>query len=356
MGSVHQDQRTGRWYVSRYWDGTRYRIFKYNGEYMFTRRTALKLLHKIQAEIDDGMFVPKSYLPDSPLAIKQYADEWLTLCTVCSATKKAYRSAMSHVIYYMGDEDIRHITHAKLLKLQQALEQKGLGEKARYNILGTLRTMLRFAYKNEDIARVPPFPKLSVRLPERIDYITLAQQTEIVQYIPEEHRGIFLMAMEYGLRNGEVRALQWDAVEDGSLIIKRSLSDYQLRETTKTGENRSYGLTDRAKEILADAKRRNPFGTYIFTRDGHPYSNKVMNKLWRDACEKAGVKIKLNNGCRHSLGCQLFDEGYSIDLIQDTLGHKSPAMTRRYAKRAQSQITDALQNRGRVIKFQREAK
>ena len=41
---------------------------------------------------------------------------------------------------------------------------------------------------------------------------------------------------------------------------------------------------------------------FIFVRDdGKPYTSRNLNSIWREACNKAGIHIKLYNGVRHSL-------------------------------------------------------
>jgi hypothetical protein len=48
-GSIHFDKKAGRWFVSIYWQGKRYRIFKYNDEPIWHEKTASKFLGKIQS-------------------------------------------------------------------------------------------------------------------------------------------------------------------------------------------------------------------------------------------------------------------------------------------------------------------
>ena len=85
---------------------------------------------------------------------------------------------------------------------------------------------------------------------------------------------------------------------------------------------------------------------FVFVRDGgKPYTSKNLSKIWHDAGTKVGIKIKMYNGVRHSLGCQLLDMGYDQSLIQDQLGHTKSEMTRRYAKRAPKISADALEAR-----------
>jgi len=59
---------------------------------------------------------------------------------------------------------------------------------------------------------------------------------------------------------------------------------------------------------------------FVFVRDdGKPYTSKNLNKIWHETCTKVGIKIKLYNGVRHSLGCQLLDMGYDLSLVQDQI-------------------------------------
>ena len=92
---------------------------------------------------------------------------------------------------------------------------------------------------------------------------------------------------------------------------------------------------------------------FVFVRDdGKPYTSKNLNKIWHEACAKVGIKIKMYNGLRHSLGCQLLDMGCDMDLVRDQLGHTKMEMTRRYAKRSKQVLADALiERRNKILKF-----
>ena len=103
-------------------------------------------------------------------------------------------------------------------------------------------------------------------------------------------------------------------------------------------------------QIVLDSLTPN-FSQFVFVRDdGKSYTSKNLNNMWRDACEKEGIKIKMYNEFRHSLGCQLLDQGEDLDLVRQQLGHTKSEMTRRYAIRSVSKLTDALnRRRGNVV-------
>ena len=113
-GTYRYDKKARRFYVSIYWQGKPYRIFRYNGEPIWHEKTADKLLNKVRAEIDDGTFDIRAYLPESPLTLKAFSETWLSASTACKNTKRVHRSSIKKAIEAWGDIDIRTITFSKL--------------------------------------------------------------------------------------------------------------------------------------------------------------------------------------------------------------------------------------------------
>ncbi len=353
-GSVHYDKKSKRWFVSVYWGGKRYKYFRHpiTGEPFFAQKSAEKQLGKIRTEVDEGYFNPKHWKVSSPLLVKTYTFDWLDSINVSANTLMDYRSSVkNYIIPYMGEKDIRKIRYNDIVKFYKWISRS---DKGKYNVVSALKTMLRYAWRNEDILKVPPFPKLNYLMPE-IEYITLEQQNIIMSYIPERHRPVYQFMTEYGCRPGEARALQRDCIVDGEIVIRRAFSNNILRATTKTGRVRRYKITIYFKEVLDNMSLH--ISPFVFVRDdGKPYTSKNLNKIWHDACNKAGIHIKLYNGVRHSLGCQLLDMGYDIDLVREQLGHTKIEMTQRYAKRSNETLCDALESRrGNVVEFKEDS-
>lgn len=355
-GSVHPD-KNNRWLISIYWEGKRYFIRHHpaTGEPFFDRRSAEKQLGKIRTEIDEGIFNPKAWFPDSPMFFEAYAEEWLALIDVDVKTLSGYKTTIRrYAIPFFERKDIRNIRYNDILAFKKFLE-KTLSDKTVCNHIGALKTLFKHAHKAEDIQKMPPFPTLSYEPPE-IVYLTMEQQETVFSEIPERHRPIFRFMQEYGVRVGEARALQKDCVVNNTVTIRRAFGDNTLKETTKTGKIRQYQITPYFAEILDNMPKK--LGKFVFTReDGLPYTNKNLNAIWHEACQKVGIEIKMYNGFRHSLGCQLLNMGYSISMAQKALGHKTEQMTRRYAEMSSAVLTDALVNRreGNVVELRKKA-
>lgn len=358
-GSVHFDKKAKRYFISIYWKSPseakakRYRIFKHpmTGEPFWHEKSAEKQLNRIRTEIDDGTFNPKAWFPDSPMTVRAYAQSWLASIDVTKKTLTSYRGFVrKYIVPFFGETDIRNIRHADLVAFKKHMESQ-VASKTVYNGVSCLRTMMIWAWRNEDLPKVPPFPKLSFDLPE-IEFLTLEQQEMVLNEIPEIHRPIFQIGMEYGLRVGEVRAIKRDCLQGNLLIIRRAFSENTLMEKTKTGNVRYYELTEYARAVLDGMPPS--ISPFVFTReDGEPYSNKNLNLIWKKACGQVKIFIKLYNGLRHSLGCQLVNMGCDMDLVRQQLGHSKIDMSRRYATRAQHVLTEALEGRRKVIRIKK---
>ena len=185
-GYIRYHDPAKRWLVGFRWQGKEERFWRYNGEPLYDKRTATKLLSKIQADVDNGTFYPRTYRPDSPLSLKEYSKIWLETSSACKNTKKIYRNAISKAVEFFGpDHDIRHFTHSKLLLFMQSLN---LSDSAKYNVLTSLKTMLRFYRRDVPSFVLPVFPPLTKGAPESTAYLTFDEQQNVLDAIPERHR------------------------------------------------------------------------------------------------------------------------------------------------------------------------
>ncbi len=358
MGGSIQKHRE-RYCAVIYWNGKHERFWRHPDlpdlpikDYAIAK----SLLELIQTDIRRKNFKPEHYRPDSPISLSVFADKWLSLSTACKNTKKVYRHGINIVIQHFGAEfNITKFNHSLLLEFYGTLDRYS-GD-TRYKIMSGLKTMLRFYQADMPSYVLPKFPPLSQPVREETAWLTKDEQDRVLSSIVERHRPIFIVMMEYGLRPQEATALRWDCVKDGSIVFKRSHSEYNLMEHTKTGAIRIEKLTTRAAIAIKQAASMPTKKGWVFyhNEQGSHYDNKILNRLWKKACCDSEISpIGLYEAVRHSLGCQLAEEGYPIDFIQDVYKHTSIKTTRRYAKRDRGQIADALENRGKVIEFNRK--
>ena len=67
--------------------------------------------------------------------------------------------------------------------------------------------------------------------------------------------------------------------------------------------------------------------------EGKRYTDTILNKIWNDACKKAGESIQLYSGTKHSSCSQYFNEkGLSLAEIQVITDHASYESVKKYTK------------------------
>jgi len=86
----------------------------------------------------------------------------------------------------------------------------------------------------------------------------------------------------------------------------------------------------------------NPYVPYVFydPRTGKPYQD--VKRSFASACRRAGIKDFRFHDLRHTFASHLVMSGTDITTVKELLGHKTLAMTMRYAHLAPSHKIKAV--------------
>ena len=145
-------------------------------------------------------------------------------------------------------------------------------------------------------------------------------------------RALLLMLSAYGLRAGEVCALQLDDIdwEAETLRVRRP----------KTGRVDLFPLSHRVGEALARYLRHARPHTDVrkiflaLTAPTRPLSASAISSVVRSRMQRCGIKCPRRgaHALRHAFAQRLLDEGFLMQEIGDCLGHRSLDSTAVYAK------------------------
>jgi len=150
----------------------------------------------------------------------------------------------------------------------------------------------------------------------------------------------FLLALHTGMRRSEQYRLTWDCVdfERSQLTIPR----------TKNGSIRYISLDNTAVDALRELRRRGA-GTgpvMVAAAGGHGYAQghalKTPREWFNAACRLAAVTDFTWHCLRHSFASRLVMAGAPLRTVQELMGHKTIAMTCRYAHLAPDHQLDAV--------------
>ena len=343
IGAVRWSGPRNRWYIDLPWEGSRHRIYSYQRVTFKQQDYAEDVLTIIRSEIASRSFDIRKYKKGAQLTVRAYAQKWVDSLGLQPATIKDYRYSIRNFIGpFFKDLDVRDVRHHHLMEFKTWLSEKR-APKGVYNVMGCLKTMLTYAWRNGDIPIVPPFPRLEYTKPP-IKWLDEQTQFSVIGAIPKVDRHIFWFMAWYGVRPSEARALQKSDLQDNHITITHSFSLDKLVNTTKTHKVKVLPRLNVFDSMMAEMpKRLSPF---VFTRswDGMPYTQKNLNRLWNEACKKVGVTINLYNGLKHSLGMHLLEKGVSKEMVQKIYGHSRPDMTDRYCEYQTKQMQVALES------------
>jgi integrase len=210
-----------------------------------------------------------------------------------------------------------------------------------------LRAILRRAVRGKrlDPPALPEVkgPKLNNK---RVRYLTEAEEAHLIEALPEWLRPLVMVAIHTGMRRGELLRLRWPDVDFVSGTIHVRIA--------KSGEGRYVPLSPTAHRTLTALRdeRRARLGArvvrhadadrLVFTA---PEGGFLMNlaRAWYPALKRAGLEGFRFHDLRHTFASRLVQRGVSLYEVGTLLGHKTPAMTLRYAHLSPAHLRAAVQ-------------
>jgi integrase len=134
-------------------------------------------------------------------------------------------------------------------------------------------------------------------------------------------RPILLIAVSTGMRRGEVLNLRWEDIDfkTGVIFVRDS----------KSYESRAIPMSENLKEALMEL-RKDSDNEYLFCNlDGTPIES--VNRSFHTARKRSGIAYCTFHCLRHTFATRAVMAGVDIVTVQELLGHKTIAMTKRYS-------------------------
>jgi integrase len=140
---------------------------------------------------------------------------------------------------------------------------------------------------------------------------------------------IVLLAMNTGLRRGELLSLRWVDIDLAACLLT------VREETAKSGRSRHLPLNKEAMEALVRWRRKAGEGQEIF-----PVAD--VKTAWRALLAAAAISKFRFHDLRHHFASKLAMRGVDINSIRELLGHADLKMTLRYAHLAPAHLATAV--------------
>ncbi|MBR4083696.1 MAG: site-specific integrase, partial [Lachnospiraceae bacterium] len=192
---------------------------------------------------------------------------------------------------------------------------------------------------DEQVFMVDELPRVIEYLEENLDMVNLG----------------LLLIFKTGLRVGELAGLKNVDVKNGVIHVNRTEishkgSDgamvYEVRDFPKTDAGiREVILPDNYEWILRKIRVLNPFGEYLFEKDGERIRTYVFRNRLYTVCKKAEAKRKSPHKARKTYGSILIDSGVPESTVINQMGHTDIKTTKQHYyknRRSVVQIKDEI--------------
>lgn len=196
--------------------------------------------------------------------------------------------------------------------------------------LATLKKLLRWAYAQKVITRVPVIHKLDGE-GHRDFILTDEAEPGYLNACPQPLRDAATLLLETGMRVGELRSLQWPDVHLEPM--NGATRGYiRVRQGKTRNAKRNLSLTERARRIL-EARRKAARCAWVFTNEkgNGPLSIYTLDSA--HARVRAALRMPKEfvlHSLRHTFGSRLAESGADSFTIMKAMGHCSVVVSEKY--------------------------
>jgi integrase len=283
-------------------------------------------------------------IADSKISFADFVAKWWEpRCVPTFAPRSAerWKSIIKHHLLPAFPGALRAINAGAVeAYLAQRLKDGAANETVRSEFT-VLSHILRRAVSWEQLAKNPLLdgqgqlrPGLSVKTtPGRVRFLTAVETAKLLAVCGRKPllREFVLLALNTGCRRNEILGLTRKTVD----LQNRTISILE----TKNGEPKTLPLNDVAFAVLKGLPTP-------LTEDGKlfPFKGPQLSTTFKRYAVRAGIEDFHLHDLRHSFATAHAMAGTSMKGLQTLLGHKTAAMTQRYAHYSDEALRAAAQN------------
>ena len=285
-------------------------------------------------------------LPPCNLTVKLLMEMWLSLrvTVVKDSTYQRYEALINcHILPHLGGVRVNRLSAQMMSDYIQKLQQKGrvdgrggLSEKTVCDILCVLRSALKFAAKNNEINVKDLFDITTpVIKQKRVDTLGDAEYEAMTRSIyaePDLNGAAYLLALNLGLRLGEVCGLKWSDINFAERLLYINRTVIRLKSGSHTKLMVQTPKTESATrvvpvptEILAfllRLKNTTNQDAYILTGSKKtPQEPRTLESRFKRFLKVHGIRCIHFHTLRHTFATRCVEHGIDAKTISEILGH-----------------------------------
>lgn len=334
----------GSWWVDLRFDYRRYRKRSPDN----SRGGALAYEATLRKKLANGERIDKrvSNLAQERL-FKQFAWTWFEEYAVPNnkpSEQYAKRYILSaSLVPFFGAMPVDKITGRDVERYKAQVLKQGTGRKTINNRLTVLRKCLSVAYEWLEIEGRPPRIAWLKCSPAKTDYLSPDECDLLLDHADGIVHEMLLVALRTGMRQGEIRGLQWSSIDWHSRVITVRHSRCDLTKelsSTKSNRERHVPMDIDVQEALL--RRKENTGYVFLDADRQPFNKRRLSRRLRAVLKRAGLRHIGWHTLRHTFASHLAMRGVPLNIVQQLMGHTTITTTMRYAHLSPSVLRAAI--------------
>lgn len=333
-------KRDGSWYIACVVNGVRHRKRigpdKTKAEAVLAELKKQKAVNQITGEMSglENLFKKKVRKTFAEVAESYMAER----PHLKPSTARGYNEILKNrLLPTFGSLYLDQITEEKIARFQAQVSQEVTATRTN-NVMGPLRYILNVAVRRKLISENPAINVPTLREEEpTIDPLCKEELDSVLAIFKPHQKSLFTCLAWTGARPDEMFALRWDDVSFERNEIAISKGRVRGKEgTTKTkSSNRTIKMFSIVRDTLLVLKN-NPVhhhqGYVFLNKHGQPY-DKHVDREWRTALKKAGVRHRPSYQLRHTFASLCLQNGLQPTWVAKMLGHSTAQITfKHYAR------------------------
>jgi len=290
---------------------------------------------KSEVPTDFVEFTNQTYLPWAKANKKTFRDDVMHSKALCEAFKGKALNEISPMLIEAHKRN-RLVTQTKIgRKRQPATVNRELAVLSKI-----FSTALDYGLISHN-----PCQKIKRLRVENIRnrYVSVEEEEALLKActgLREHLQELIIVAIQTGMRKGEILTLKWSDVD-----FERNLI---LINQSKSGKPRTVPMSSEVRQILKDKAQT---CIWVFTHPYYPERRLTeFKRAWEATCQEAGIEDLHFHDLRHTAATRMAEAGTDAFTIAAILGHSTIQMSARYTHATDRGKRQAVENLGRYGK------
>ena len=223
---------------------------------------------------------------------------------------------------YLSGARLQQINRDKLDRITAIRVAEGVANATVNRTLEVIRAILRKAVYEWDWLDKCPRVRLLREPTRRIRWITREEAARLIAELPEHLAAMARLSLETGLRQANVRDMQWSQIDLARRIAWIHPDQAKARK--------AIAVPLSAAAVIVLREQMGKHQERVFTYRGKPI-NQVNTKAWKLALARSGISDFRWHDLRHTWASWHVQAGTPLYALQEMGGWESPLMGRRYA-------------------------